>query len=100
MSVTPGFFPTRIVVGPALLIFLLSAGVAVAQRQRSADEDTPLLADFKGVRIGMPAEEARKKLGAPKDKSDELDLYVFNDNQALQIYYDKAKTVSAISIDF
>jgi len=48
----------------------------------------------------MPAEEARKKLGNPRDKSDEQDFYVFNDNQAVQIYYDKGKTVSAISIDF
>jgi len=100
MFVIPGFFPHRIVVAATLLGFLLCAGVAMAQRQRSNDEDTPLFADFKGVRIGMSAEEARKKLGNPKDKSDELDLYVFNDSQALQIYYDKAKTVTAISIDF
>ena len=71
-----------------------------AQRQRNQDEAQPVFADFKGVRIGMTADEARKKLGNPKDKADDLDLYVFNDSQAVQVYYDKAKTVSAISIDF
>jgi len=63
--------------------------------------DDPVFADFKGVRIGMPTEEARKKLGSPKDKSDDQDFYLFNDNQAVQVYYDKAtKKVTAISIDF
>lgn len=72
-----------------------------AQRPRGGqDEEHPLFADFKGVRIGMSADEARKKLGSPKDKGDEIDLYVFNDTQAVQIFYDKAKTIMAISIDF
>jgi len=60
-----------------------------------------VFSDFKGVRIGMPTEEARKKLGSPRDKGDEQDFYVFNDTQAVQVFYDKAsKTVMAISIDF
>jgi hypothetical protein len=46
------------------------------------------------------ADEARKKLAVRSDKGDDQDLYVFNDTQAVQVYYDKAKTVSAISIDF
>jgi hypothetical protein len=29
-----------------------------------------------------------------------MDIYLFNENQAVQVYYDKTKTVSAISIDF
>ena len=62
--------------------------------------DTPQFSDFKGVRIGMLTEEVRKKLGSPRDKGDEQDFYVFNDTQAVQIFYDKAKTVTAISIDF
>ncbi|HJZ82263.1 MAG TPA: hypothetical protein VKD91_18020 [Pyrinomonadaceae bacterium] len=48
----------------------------------------------------MPTDEARKKLGSPKDKADDLDLWVFNDTQAVQVYYDKTKAVSAISIDY
>jgi hypothetical protein len=73
-----------------------------AQRTKTspAEPETPAFSDFKGVRIGMTAAEARKKLGAPRDKSDEQDFYVFNDTQAVQVFYDKARAVSAISIDF
>jgi hypothetical protein len=80
---------------------ILTATVSVnssGQRQRTADE--PVFSEFKGVRIGTSADEARKKLGSPRDKGDDQDFYVFNDTQAVQVYYDKAKTVSAISIDF
>lgn len=77
-----------------------AAGASVAQRPKTQDEESPRFAEFKGVRIGMAAEEVRKKLGSPRDKSDEQDFYMFNDNEAVQIFYDKAKTVSAVSIDF
>ena len=33
-------------------------------------------------------------------QSAEQDFYVFNDTQAVQVFYDKAGAVSAISIDF
>ncbi len=87
----------------SVLLAALTLTVAVSinspgQRQRTAEE--PLFSEFKGVRIGTPADEARKKLGSPRDKADDQDFYVFNDTQAVQVYYDKAKTVSAISIDF
>lgn len=79
-----------------IAVFALFPVKSLAQK---ADE--PLFSDFKGVRIGMGTDEARKKLGSPKDKGDEQDFYLFNDNQAVQVYYDKStKTVTAISIDF
>jgi hypothetical protein len=52
------------------------------------------------VRIGTPVEEARKKLGSPKDKSAEEDFFMINDNLSVQVFYDKAGTVHAISINF
>src|SRR5260370_4279527 len=82
---------------------VLAANLAQAQRARTPPaerEDQPAFADFKGVRLGMTTEEARKKLGSPRDKSAEQDFYVFNDTQAVQVFYDKAGAVSAISIDF
>ncbi len=92
---------TKIVLATGVVsLSLWAAGVSRAQRPKAQDEESPRFADFKGVRIGMAAEDARKKLGSPRDKSDEQDFYVFNDNEAVQIFYDKAKTVSAISIDF
>lgn len=81
--------------------FVLTTTVSITslgQRQRVSDE--PLFTEFKGVRLGMAAEEARKKLGGPREKADDQDFFVFNDNETAQVYYDKAKTVSAISVDF
>jgi outer membrane protein assembly factor BamE (lipoprotein component of BamABCDE complex) len=80
-------------------VAFLSVPVARSFAQKPG-ADTPQFSDFKGVRIGMLTEEVRKKLGSPRDKGDEQDFYVFNDTQAVQIFYDKAKTVTAISIDF
>lgn len=106
--VSPGLFQRRIcglalLVTGALTFIMLAPTTARSQRNRAvADEpeSRPAFSDFKGVRIGMTTEEARKKLGTPRDKSAEQDFYVFNDNQAVQVFYDKAGAVSAISIDF
>jgi hypothetical protein len=86
-----------------LSFIVLTANVSLAQRTRMAPDDPenqPTFSEFKGVRLGMTADAARKKLGNPRDKSPEMDLYVFNDTQAVQVYYDKAGAVTAISIDF
>ena len=83
-----------------VVIFLTFGSVTSrAQRQRAQAEDQPLFVDFKGVHIGMPAEEARKKLGSPRDKSDEQDFYVFSANETAQIVYAAQKVVT-ISADY
>ena len=87
------------------LIFMALAPVALrAQRPKDAldseGDNRPAFSDFKGVSIGTHADEARKKLGSPRDKSAEQDFYMFGDNQAVQVFYDKAGAVNAISIDF
>ncbi len=90
--------------GATLFVVLTPVGLH-AQRPRAAaqgdgDEATPSFSDFKGVRIGMSAEESRKKLGSPRDKGDDQDFYIFNDNEAVQVFFDKAGAVTAISVDF
>lgn len=55
---------------------------------------------FRGVVIGMLADELRKKLGSPRDAGETLDFYVFSDDESAQVVYDKTRAVSAISIDF
>jgi hypothetical protein len=88
----------------ALTIALLMPTAAKAQRSKGAldsgDENQPTVNQFKGVTIGMLADQARKKLGTPRDKSAEQDFYMLNDNEVLQVYYDKGGAVNAISIDF
>jgi hypothetical protein len=99
------FFPARQTTFRLLwlgAISLMAIGAVSAQPQRAKaqNEDKPLFSDFRGVNIGMPTDEARKKLGSPRDKSDEQDFYVFNDTQAVQVFYDKTAKVVAISIDY
>ena len=109
LRVSPRQFSRRIVrltfLFAGALIFMTLAPVALrAQRPKDAlDSDAdnrPSFSDFKGVSIGMHAEDARKKLGNPREKGVEQDFYMFGDNQAVQVYYDKAGAVNAISIDF
>ena len=83
-----------------VIILLLTASTAAAQGSKgsiSAPEENGF--QFRGVKIGMATDDARKKLGAPRDKSPAEDFYIFNENEAVQILYDKG-AVSAISITF
>lgn len=94
-----------IIFGCAVMVALLAPVATQAQRSKgsvepAADDNQPALTQFKGVRIGMAADEARKKLGSPREKSAEQDFYVFNDNEAVQVNYDKKGSVNAIAIDF
>ena len=94
------FFSSRL---SKLAFFVAAIALVVsapAQARAQRGEAEPTFSDFKGVRIGSSAEEARKKLGNPRDKGDDQDFYVFNDTQAVQIFYDKTAKVSAISIDY
>lgn len=108
LRVSPQFSSGRTIrltvfVASTLVCVVLGSVTLGAQKPKAAldePDNQPTFADFKGVRIGMPADEARKKLGNPRDKSAEQDFYMFGDNQAVQIFYDKAGTVNAISIDF
>jgi hypothetical protein len=106
-SLSPEFVPSRVsrlsLLFGALMILALAPITLRAQRSKALDPDMdnrPAFSEFKGVSIGMPADEARKKLGSPRDKSPEQDFYMFGDNQAVQVFYDKAGAVNAISIDF
>lgn len=60
----------------------------------------PLYTEYKGVRLGMLAEEARSKLGMPALKASDQDYYVFSENETAQIVYDTAQKVVTISVDY
>jgi hypothetical protein len=108
LFVSPGLFQGRtrdltVLLIATLSFIALAADISRAQRTRTSTDEPdnqPAFSDFKGVRIGMMADAARKKLGSPRDKGAEMDLYVFNDTQVVEVFYDKAGAVSAISIDF
>ena len=90
----------------ALLLLLFAAPAllptALAQRPAPADKakDEPPFSSYKGVRIGMSAEEARKLLGSPTDKDDKQEVFNVSEEESCQVYYDAAKKVSAVSITY
>lgn len=98
-------FPRRSMM-PALLALLVAAFALVAasgaraQTPADKDKEEPPFRDYKGVRLGMTTDEARKKLGNPTDKGDKQDFYSFNDNESCQVYYDDTKKVFAVSITY
>jgi hypothetical protein len=85
-----------------LLIAFSSASAQTRKgtAQPSGDEESVLFHDYRGVQLGMTADEVRKKLGDPKDKGDEQDFFIFNESETAQIVYDKTRKVITISADF
>ena len=88
------------------LVFLSSV-TASAQRNKpggpaspATDEPSSSFNAYRGVQLGMTAEEVRKKLGEPQDKGTEQDFFVFNETETAQIVYDKSQKVVTISADF
>ena len=96
-------FPTFLLI--VTLVFLSSV-TASAQRKPggpvspAADDPSSSFNAYRGVQLGMTAEEVRKKLGEPKDKGTEQDFFVFNETETAQIVYDKSQKVVTISADF
>jgi hypothetical protein len=91
------------------VLMIAAAGFTVSNAQaprkvvasHSAGEDpSPLFLEYRGVQLGMTADEVRKKLGDPKEKGDEQDFYIFSESETAQFLYDKTHKVTAISADF
>ena len=99
---------------PAVLIMFVISTLLVlvwganAQAQKSqaaakavaAVNQQPLYTEYKGVRLGMTAEEVRTKLGNPAFMDKELGYFVFSETETAQIGYDAAGKVKTISIDY
>lgn len=67
---------------------------SAAQQALAAPQ--PLYGEFRGVRLGMTAEEVRRKLGKPEQKSDVMDFFEFSDRERARVYYDEDKKASAV----
>ena len=92
-----------LVVGSTLLIASSSANAqrrAAAQAPSSGEEASGSFNEYRGIQLGMFADDVRKKLGNPKDKGDEQDFYIFDETETAQIVYDKTHKVITISADF
>lgn len=90
-----------------VIVLLLLGVIASGQTKSEAKKverghsqiQQPLYREYRGVRLGMTAAEARAKLGEPAMKSDEQDFYVFSTNETAQIVYSAQKVVT-ISADY
>ena len=76
------------------------AAQAPAPQANQEKAEEPPFHEYKGVRIGMTTDEARKKLGNPTDKSDKQDYYSLNDNESCELYYDGDKKVYAVKVTY
>ncbi len=87
-------------------LIALSAASVVAQRKPGAspaviaDDASGSFNAYRGIQLGMTADEVRQKLGEPKDKGTEQDFYLFNESEMAQFVYDKSQKVVTISADF
>jgi hypothetical protein len=70
------------------------------QPGRTAITIAPLYKDFRGVTLGMGADEVRAKLGHLKDKGERQDFFVFSESQSAQVVYDDQGKVVVISVDY
>jgi hypothetical protein len=61
---------------------------------------TPVYSTYRGIKIGMTADEVRKTVDHLKEKGDGQDFFVFSDNETAQVFYDKEHQVTAVSIDY
>jgi hypothetical protein len=91
------------------LVLVLSAVIANGQTEvanvrspavkTAAAANVPVYKDYRGVTIGMSADEVRGKLDRIK-KGEHQDLLTFSEHESAQIYYDDKGKVTAISIDY
>jgi hypothetical protein len=75
------------------------AAVTNPSASNAATTKVPVFAGYRGVTIGMTAEEVRSKLDGIKE-GDRQDFLVFSKSESAQIYYDDQGRVMAISIDY
>ena len=60
----------------------------------------PVFTDYKGIRIGMSADEVRNKLDHLREKSKVQDFFVFSDAESAQVFYDAQGKVTAVSVTY
>jgi outer membrane protein assembly factor BamE (lipoprotein component of BamABCDE complex) len=91
----------------ALVVIFASGSLATNARAQKTQANAhvegiqqPLYSDYKSVRLGMTPEEVRARLGKPMQTDADQDYYVISENETVQLGYDRAHKVNAISIDY
>jgi hypothetical protein len=79
---------------------LLTAAHAQKAALPAAQAEQPRYSEYRGVRLGMTAEQVRQKLGAPKEAADRQDFFAFSDAESAQVFYDAQHVVTAVSANY
>lgn len=89
------------------LAWSTTPAVAATQTGESAEEAAgetatvaPLVKDYKGVRIGMNADEAREKLGGSDAAKEKRDVFLVSDDEMAQLFFDKEGKLRAVSVTY
>jgi hypothetical protein len=83
----------------------IQAGIFTSNIKTTTGQDKvagtdPAFKDYKGVRIGMSADEVAEKLGEPAVKDENEGIFLISDFEMVQVLYDKTGGASAISITY
>jgi hypothetical protein len=73
---------------------------AVNSSEKASDVVRPKWGEYKGITIGMNADEVRAKLAGLKDQGKVQDFFVLSDAENVQVYYDDQGKVQAISVNY
>lgn len=92
-----GVSPVRIIV---FLLLLFSVFVISTRAQNSDKKMLPVWQSYKGVSLGMTADEVRTKLGAAKSEDATGFFYVFSETENAQFLLDANKKVRTVSVVF
>jgi hypothetical protein len=71
-----------------------------AKSANTTPSATPVFTAYRGVSVGLTADEVRQKLGKPEEKFDDMDLFVFSEKERARVHYDKDKKARAISVTY
>lgn len=79
------------------ILFLAIFSIVAAS---TAAQTKPVFDSYRGVKIGMSADEARKALGKAKEETDKEDYYEYDNGESARVFYDEDKKVRVISATF
>jgi hypothetical protein len=66
----------------------------------SAQVEEPSYREYRGVRLGMTADEVHAVLGTPKDFDGRQEFYAISDAEMAQVFYDVRHNVSAVTVSY
>lgn len=61
---------------------------------------SPVFTDYRGIMIGMSADDVRNKLNHLKEKGKLQDFFVFSDAESAQVFYDDQGKVMAVAVTY